>query len=140
MKNPIRLFLLGGALSTSIVFATLQQSQGDPKPIQRDTPSLRQRLALTRDQQVQFRAINKDRKAQLDAVQADTSLTPSTRKQKVKEIHGAAETKIRAMLNQNQLDEYDQIKRERREAAIRKRETTTPAPQNTTPPDAAPPQ
>ena len=139
MKNPLRLLLLCGTLASAIILAAPQQPQGDTTPIQHDTPSLRQRLALTRDQQAQFHAINKDRKEQLDAVRADASLALSARRQKVKEIHAEAEGKIRAMLNQNQLDEYDQIKRERREAAIRKRQTTTPAPQSA-PPTAVSPQ
>jgi hypothetical protein len=89
-------------------------------------PRLAQRLALSRDQLIQFRGINKDRKTQVDAVQADASLSPQVRRQKIKAIHADAESKVRGMLNQNQLEEYDQIKRERHEEAVRRRETDPP--------------
>ena len=136
MKNRISSLVLFAVLSTSVVaLATPQQSQTqtDLKP-----PSIAKRLALTHDQQVQFKAIHKDQKAQLDAVTADTTLSPRARKQKVKEIHLAADTKIRAILNQSQLEEYDQIKRERQEAAKMKREGTAPRPPAA--PPSAPPQ
>jgi hypothetical protein len=136
MKNRISSLVLFAVLSTSVVvLATPQQSQTqtDLKP-----PSIAKRLALTHDQQVQFKAIHKDQKAQLDAVTADTTLSPRARKQKVKEIHLAADTKIRAILNQSQLEEYDQIKRERQEAAKMKREGTAPMPPAA--PPSAPPQ
>jgi hypothetical protein len=126
LKQPIRSIFLCVLLAAPMAFAAPQQTQGDTRPIARETPALAQRLALSRDQRVQFHAINQDRKAQLEAVKADATLSPSARKQKVKEIHAETETKIRAMLNQNQLQEYDQIKRERREEALRKRETTVP--------------
>ncbi len=142
MTKQLRPFLvLFAVLSTSVVIlATPQQQSPDSRPLAPVTPPLAKRLALSHDQQIQFKAIHKDQKAQLDAVQADASLTPQARRQKTKEIHAETESKIRAMLNQNQLDEYDQIKRERREAAKLKRETgqTEPAaPQTPTP---APPQ
>jgi hypothetical protein len=44
-----------------------------------------------------------------------------------------AEAKIRGLLNQNQLDEYDQIKRERMEQRKLKRDTIT-APEESIPP------
>jgi hypothetical protein len=116
-----------------VTFAAPQQP---PQSVERAAPTLRQRLALSKDQLAQFRAINQDRKTRLNAVQADTTLAPSARKQKAKEIHADAETKIRAMLNENQLAEYDQIKRERREQALRNRQTTLP---QTAPPQAPPP-
>jgi hypothetical protein len=136
MINRINSLVLFAVLSTSVVaLATPQQSQTqtDLKP-----PSIAKRLALTHDQQVQFKAIHKDQKAQLDAVTADTTLSPRARKQKVKEIHLAADAKIRAILNQNQLEEYEQIKRERQEAAKMKREGVAPMPP--APPPSAPPQ
>ncbi len=135
MKNRMRSLLLFAVLSTSVVVlaAPQQQLQNDSKP-----PSIANRLALTHDQQVQFKAIHKDQKAQLAAVTADTTLSPRARKQKVKEIHLAAEGKIRAILNQNQLEEYEQIKRERQEAAKMKREGAAPMPPAA--PPSVPPQ
>lgn len=131
MKNLLRSILLFAVLSTSaaVLLAGQQQTPGTaPPPAQREMPVAR-RLALSQDQRVQFRAIHKEEKAQLEAVQTDASLSPRVRRQKMKEIRADAETKIRAMLNQNQLDEYDQIKREHLEDAARRRETTINPPQ-----------
>jgi protein CpxP len=127
MTNPIRSFILCSVFAASVALAAPQAPSEQP-----EAHNLRQRLALTRDQQSQFRAINQDRKAQLSSVQGDTSLSPSARKQKVKAIRADAETKIRAMLTETQLAEYDQIKRERHEEALRNRQTAVPP--------AAPPQ
>jgi hypothetical protein len=136
MTNPIRMFILCAGLATSVIaFASPQQSPGDAKPLPPETQRLAQRLALTHDQKIQLRTINQDRKTQLNAVQADASLSPHARRQKVKDIHADAEGKIRGMLNQSQLEEYDQIKRERQEQRARQHDTTTPAQ-----PSAPPPQ
>jgi hypothetical protein len=110
-----------------------KQSPPENRPISRDTPRIAQRLALTHDQLIQFHAINHDRKTQLGAVQSDPSLSPHARHQKIKEIHAVAEAKLRGLLNQNQLDEYDQIKRERMEQRKLKRDTIT-APEESIPP------
>jgi hypothetical protein len=126
MTNPLRSFVLCSLFAATALFAGPQQPPPEQPPVQRTAVPLRQRLALSRDQQAQFRAINQDRKAQVNAVQADTSLSPSARRQKIKEIHAAAETKLRGMLNENQLAEYDQIKRERREQGLRNRQTALP--------------
>jgi hypothetical protein len=123
MKNTLASLILCTLFAAATSFATPQQPLSpQPPPAQ----SLRNRLALTADQQRQFRAINRERKEQLAAVQADTSLSPHTRRQKIKDIHLDAEARIHAMLNENQQAEYDQIKRERREKAERDRQTALP--------------
>ncbi len=128
MIKPIRSFLLCTLFACSVAFAAPQQPP--PPAGQNLSPAppqtLRQRLALTKDQAIQFRAINRDRKEQVTAAQADQSLSPSARKQKIRSIHAAAETKIRAILNENQLAEYDQIKNERHEKSVRNHETALP--------------
>lgn len=129
IKNPVRSLLLFAVLSTSAAAlgAGQQQSPGaGAPPEQRQTTPIAQRLALSHDQRLQFRELHKEEKAQREAVQADTSLSPHARRQNLKEIRANTETKIRAMLNQNQLDEYDQIKRAHQEEAARRRDTTPP--------------
>jgi protein CpxP len=126
MKKSIRPFILCTFLAATALLAAPQQPRDESVPMQHNGSALRQRLALTRDQQIQIRAINRDRKAQFAAVQSDSSLSPSDRKQKNKAIHRDAETKIRAILTEDQRAEYDQIKREHREQTLRNRETALP--------------
>jgi len=125
MTKLIRSFLLCTLFACGMTFAAPQQPI-DQKLAPPPPQTMRQRLALTKDQAVQFRAINRDRKEQVTAAQADQTLSPSARKQKIRSIHAAAETKIRAILNENQLTEYDQIKREHHEQAVRNRQSALP--------------
>jgi hypothetical protein len=126
MKKIICTLIAYTFLAATAIYAMPQQSSTVGTATANEATSLRRRLALTADQQAQLRTINRERKAQLDDVTNDTSLSPSARIQKTRAIRAGAETKIRAMLSENQLAEYDQIKRERRERAIRNRQTTLP--------------
>jgi hypothetical protein len=136
MKNTTLPFLFFAFLSVTALYATPQQTAADERPAIHEPP-MAQRLALSHEQRLQFRTINQDRKAQLNAVQADTTLSPRARREKNRDINATAENKIRSILNQNQQDEYDQIKRERHEQKVRRQETITPAPE---PPATNPPQ
>ena len=133
MKILVPSLFLCAALSASVALAAPQQSSDSTKPLPRVDVPLYDRLALSHEQKAQFHAIGRDRKVQIDAVQADASLSPRARREKMRDIRAAAETKIRSILNQNQLDEYDQWKRERQERAISRRDTTMAAPQPTSP-------
>lgn len=133
-KSTSFLLALGLLAGGSAVYAQPQQPQqqenapqnGGSGPAPYERTNLRQRLALSAAQVSQLRTINRERKAQLDAVERDGSLAPAARRQKTKEIRMDAENKIRGMLSQDQLAEYDQIKRERREQAVRNRQTAQP--------------
>ncbi len=139
MKKPPYIFLLGAIWAASLAYAAPQQSE-PPQPQQQQTPrdiqpapappyettNLRQRLALNADQVAQLHAINKDRKAQAAAIQSDASLSKPERRQKLKSVQVAADSKIRAMLTENQAAEYDQILRERREKQASRRQTALP--------------
>lgn len=124
MKNQIPALLLFCAALAAASPAAVQ-AQSSNSPAVRPMP-LARRLALTHDQQIQFRAINRERKQQVAAIQADASLSPHVKHEKIKEIHATSENKIRGILNQNQLDEYEQIKRERRQKAVDLRDTSIP--------------
>jgi len=135
MKNLISSLFLCGALSASITLAAPFQSATDAtKPLPRANDPLFERLALSHEQKAQFHSINRERKMQINAVEADTSLSPRARREKIRDIRAASETKLRSILNQNQLDEYDQFKRERHERTVRRQETTMAAPQTTNTP------
>ena len=54
--------------------------------------------------------------------------TRAARREKVKTIRAEAESKFRALLNENQIDEYEEILRERRERALQRKQETALAP------------
>jgi hypothetical protein len=97
----------------------ISASSEDLKASQREVAGLRDRLALSADQQIKARAIFQDRQAAIAEIRVDGWFWPSERREKIKTIRSESEAKFRALLNQNQLDEYDEILRERRERALR---------------------
>jgi hypothetical protein len=135
MLKTVRSLFFFALLGVGLTLAGQQAPQNDPNAASAPPPPpqssnekapLRQRLAFTADQQAQLRSINHDKKAQLNAIQSDPTLRPRDRKQRIKNVNLEADSKIRAMLNDNQRAEYDQILRERRDARLRKRETALP--------------
>jgi hypothetical protein len=62
------------------------------------------------------------------ALRADNSLTMPVRREKIKAVRTAADVKLRALLNEDQLDEYDQILKERRERAAQRQQETAQLP------------
>ena len=133
MKTFFPSLFLCAALSASIMSAAPQQSSDSTKPLPRINDPLFVRLAMSHEQKAQYHAISRDRKMQIDAALADSTLSPRARREKIRDIRAAAETRIRSILNQNQLDEYDQLKRERQERVIGRRDTTMATPQPTNP-------
>ncbi len=101
----------------------------DPKVIVGEVNAIRDRLALSAEQQSKIRAIFQQRQEQVAAIRADNSLTPPARREKIKATRLEADTKFRGLLNEDQLDEYEEILRERRERAMKlKQEAAALAP------------
>lgn len=127
MKNLTFSLILCVTLAVTATFA-LPQNNGAPPPAPpaHSGTAMRQRLALSRDQQEQIRAINQDRKGQLNAVQTDPSLSSRERKRRSRAIRLDADAKIRGLLNEDQRAEYDEMKRERRERTSLNRQTALP--------------
>ena len=65
------------------------------------------RLNLTPDQVTQVKAIEDDSMTQAKALHSDTSLSQDDRHAKMMTIHEAAQTKIRAVLNDEQKTKFD---------------------------------
>ena len=89
--------------------------------------AIRERLALSADQQMKVRTIFQNRQAQVAVIRGDNSLSPPDRREKIREARAVADTQLRALLNQNQLDEYDEILRERRERTLQRKQETAMA-------------
>lgn len=90
------------------------------KGIMREIAGVRDRLALSADQQSKMRVIFQERQAQVAAIRQDGELMPGAKRERIKAARQDAEAKFRGLLNENQLEEYDQILRERRLRALEK--------------------
>jgi len=100
----------------------------DPKIVVGELNGIKDRLALSAMQQTKIRAVLQDRQLQVAALRADTSLTMPVRREKIKAVRAVADVKLRALLNEDQLDEYDQILKERRERAAQRQQETAQLP------------
>jgi hypothetical protein len=125
MYKTIRSIALCALLWTTCAIGAPQEAQNDSKQVNREA-TIQERLALTADQKAQFRAILQSRHDQAASIKNDASLSSAGRKEKIKAVRLETDTKIRGLLDENQLAEYDQILKERREKAVRNRETALP--------------
>ena len=100
----------------------------DPKIVVGELNAIKERLALSALQQTKIRAVLQDRQLQVAALRADNSLTMPVRREKVRAVRAAADVRLRALLNENQLDEYEQILKERRERAAQRQQDTAMLP------------
>jgi Spy/CpxP family protein refolding chaperone len=125
-------FILGALLSASMVFAQApeaapapdanapQAAQTQPGNFKRNVdPSqmaahLGKRLGLTGDQTAQIAPIIANRRQQMQTLRADASLTPKDRHAKVRAIMQDSNTKIEAVLNDTQKQQFEQMLANRR--------------------------
>jgi protein CpxP len=73
------------------------------------------RLNLTPDQVTQVKAIDADTMKQAMAVRNDTTLSQADKRSKMMDLHTAAQTKIRALLTDDQKTKYDAMQAEMKE-------------------------
>ena len=82
-------------------------------------------LALTPDQVSKIEPILADRDQQVQGLRSDTTLAPNDRKAKMHGIRQDSDTRIEAILNDTQKQQYEQIKQSRK--ANRHQQATAPA-------------
>jgi periplasmic protein CpxP/Spy len=86
--------------------------EADPnKELQRMT----KKLNLTSDQQNQILPILTNRQQQMESIRNDSSLSAQDRRAKFRSVREDSDTKIRAVLNDDQKKQYDQMQQQMRE-------------------------
>ena len=122
--------LLGAMLSTGVVLAQApDQSQptNAPQAAQgeqgnrhhaanpdRMAKHLEKKLGLSADQVAQIKPVLEDRAQKMQALRADTSLSQQDRRAKAHEIMQDSKTRIEAVLNDTQKQQFEQMLQERR--------------------------
>ena len=92
--------------------ATHEHRQMDPN---RQVQMLTKRLDLTTDQQNQILPILTDRQQQMQRILNDNSLSAKDRHAKMRTVREDSDAKIKAVLNDNQKQTWDQMQQHRRE-------------------------
>lgn len=86
--------------------------QADP---QTQVNRLGKKLNLTDDQKNQILPILTDRQQQMKSIHEDSSLSPQDRRAKMRSAWEDSDTKIKAVLNDQQKQKYDAMQKEQRE-------------------------
>ena len=89
---------------------------------------LTKHLNLTDDQQKQILPILTDRQQQFESIRNDSSLAPKDRREKMRTLREDSETKIKAVLNDDQKQKYDEMQKQMRERMQQHRQEANPAP------------
>jgi periplasmic protein CpxP/Spy len=121
--------VLGALLTTGAMFASAQAAdsaapatqdqtqtnapKGGMNP-ERQAKRLGKQLNLSQDQVSQIQPILADRDQQMQALRGDSSLAPADRRAKAKGIMDDSNTKIEAVLNDQQKQQYEQMLASRR--------------------------
>ena len=82
---------------------------------QRQANILAKKLNLTADQKNQILPILTDRQQQMKSIHEDSSLSQADRRTKMRSVFEDSDAKIKAVLNDDQKQKYDQMQQERRE-------------------------
>lgn len=85
-----------------------------PDP-QRELQRLSKRLNLTDEQKNQILPILTDRQQQMESIHNDSSLSQADRRAKMRSVREDSDSKIRAVLNDDQKQKYDQMQQQMRE-------------------------
>jgi protein CpxP len=107
------------------------QSAGQRRPDpNRQVRMLTKRLNLTDSQQSQILQILTERDQQMEAIRNDRSLSPQDRRQKMMALRQDTDAKVKATLDDNQKQSYDQLVQQMRDRARQHRQGKQDSPQN----------
>lgn len=96
---------------------------GSGKMHEHQLAMLTKELNLTPDQVTQVKTIQDDTMKQAMALRDDTSIAKADKRQKMMDIHNAAQEKIRAVLTDEQKTKYDALQAQMRERMKERRES-----------------
>ena len=99
--------------------------QADP---QAQVTHMAKKLNLTADQKSQLLPILTAQRDQMESLRSDSSLSREDRHAKMQTIHADSETKIRAVLTDQQKQTYDQMQQQMRERRQNHGSQSNPAP------------
>ena len=140
MRNFFSSVALGSVLVVGLSGnALLAQDQSAPPPVSAQSPAptahvpnprhqakkMAKQLGLTPDQVSKIEPILADRDQQVQGLRSDTTLAPSDRKAKMHGIRQDSDSRIEAILNDTQKQQYEQIKQARK--ANRHQQPAAPA-------------
>jgi protein CpxP len=137
MRNLFSSLALGTVLVVGLSGnALLAQDQSAPPPASAQQPAhvpnprhqakkMAKELSLTPDQVSKIEPILADRDQQMQSVRSDTTLAPNDRKAKVHGIRQDSDSRIEALLNDTQKQQYEPIKQSRK--ANRHQQSSAPA-------------
>ncbi|MEG9435813.1 hypothetical protein JAO29_06510 [Edaphobacter sp. HDX4] len=94
----------------------------------RQLEMMTQKLNLTTDQQTQIKAIQSDTMKQMMALREDTSLSQADKQSKMMDLRTASQSKIRAVLTDEQKPKFDEMQAQMRER-MKERQQGGPPPQ-----------
>lgn len=120
--------ILGAMLSTGVVLAqapdqaqpssAAQATQGERSHHTADpdrmAKHLGKKLNLSSDQVAQIKPVLENRSQQMQALRADTTLSAQDRRAKAQDIMQDSKSKIEAVLNDTQKQQFEQMMQERR--------------------------
>lgn len=122
MKKQLASFALCAALGAGMALAAPlpQEPPASTAHGHRFDPSqqlkrMTKRLNLTADQQNQLLPILTDRQQQMTALRGDTSLSAQDRRAKAQTMHEDFDSKVKAVLNDSQKQQYEQMRQHRRQ-------------------------
>ena len=77
---------------------------------QREAKRMAKKLNLSSDQEQKLEPILADRDQQIQSARADTSMSQQDKHAKMQSIHGDSDSKIESVLNDQQKQQYEQMK------------------------------
>jgi protein CpxP len=92
---------------------------------QHQTKRMAKKLGLTADQQAKIEPILADRDQQVQTLRANTALAPNDRKAQLRSLVQDSDSKIEAFLNDNQKQQYEQMKQNRHAKRQRQSDAST---------------
>jgi protein CpxP len=106
--------------------STSAQPHKVPNP-QHQAKRMAKKLGLSADQKAQIEPILADRDQQMQNLRNNTTLSPQDRKAQIRGIRQGSDSKIEAILNDTQKQQYEQMKQDHR---ARKQQAQSTVPSN----------